>query len=567
SAAVAQSMPNSTDFAVFRKAGIAGLNFAFMGGPNGYHTLEDTPGNLDLRTLQQSGNYALPLARRLANEDLSLLSRHDAAAAVFFNPAGGWEIVYPAAWARPLAVLLVALFLAVAIAGFVRGVVRWGGFSLALVLGVVSLLAAWRAGDWFAVYLPRMHADAGFPGPFMFAPLYAAALECLVAGLTLALWEIGGARWEEIALAGAGAWTVVGVVTAFQLPAASYLGVWPLVPVLVVLGIAFVRRRSPAERTSGASTGATGLLWLGMVPAVFLLAPLLPLLHLALGMSTIGAPAVALVVALATWLLAPVLAPRDPESSGRSARLSLIFLGAGAALGVAGLVTVRYGVEHPRPEWIAYVKDAELAKADWYTPAGTFSALPAVPADPWRSQYLTALPLLSNFPISLPGRGQMSCWMHEAPVVELEAPVAELLGETQEGDSRVLRVLIRSPRGAARVSIEAQAQRISSVRLNGKEMEERTFAAAAGGKIVRAHARIFDARAQRESWNLLYAAPPQEGIELRMAIPRDSPLEIILADISDGLPAIPGQTFSPRPPGVTQQHLADMTVVIKSFAF
>jgi hypothetical protein len=50
-------------------------------------------------------------------------------------------------------------------------------------------------------------------------------------------------------------------------------------------------------------------------------------------------------------------------------------------------------------------------------------------------------------------------------------------------------------------------------------------------------------------------------------VPKGSPLEITLADISDGLPPIPEFTVTPRPPSVTQQQLADMTVVIKSFAF
>ena len=44
-------MPNNTDMTVFKQAGMGGLNFAFSAGIAYYHTREDTPENLDPRTL------------------------------------------------------------------------------------------------------------------------------------------------------------------------------------------------------------------------------------------------------------------------------------------------------------------------------------------------------------------------------------------------------------------------------------------------------------------------------------------------------------------------------------
>ena len=566
SAAVARVMPNSSDFYALRKAGMAGLNFAFIGGPQHYHTLQDTPENLDLRTLQQCGDNALPLARRLANEDLAQLAVKGGPAAVFFNPVGGWELVYPASWARAIGIALLALFAGVAAAGFTRGAVRGAGFLTALVLLLISLVAAWRVGDWFAITLSRLHGESGLPGPFMFSAIYAAAMDCLVAGITLALWEVSGVRRQEIALAGAGAWTALGVATAFRLPAASYLGVWPVVPVLAALGIVFLWRRDASGQWPAA---AYVVMLLAVVPAAMLLGSLLPLLHLSLGMNEPGAPAAAALTALACWLVAAAVAPRG-SSTARGAYLSLILLGAGTVLCAAGVVAVRYNDKHPRPEWVAYVRDADQGKADWYTPAGPFASTPAVPRDPWRVQYVSDRPLLSNFPVMLPGRGQSSAWTHAAPLVELDAPSAELLEETSEGDARVLRVHLRAPGGAARLSIEVHAQRLISLKLDGRDVTERTFSAAAAGRLsggTRTYARLYDPRAQRESWNLMYAAPPEEGLELRIGAPRDSPVEVVLASIADGLPVIPGQTFAPRPASVTQQHLADATVVIKSSAF
>jgi len=561
SSAVAQLMPNSTDFFDFRKAGIAGLNFAFIGGVDNYHTMQDSPANLDLRTLQQAGDYALPLARSLANEDLSRFTARTAPSAVFFNPVGGWEIVYPESWARPLGIIALVLFLGVSALAFARGFVRLGGFAGAVAICVVSLLAAWRIGDWFGLNLPRLHGDGGFPGPYLFQPIYSAALYLLVAGITFALWEIAAVRWEEIAVAGAGVWTVLGTVAAFAQPAASYLLCWPLIPVLIALGLHFATHRNVAEKP-GAS--AAVLVLLGVIPAVLLFGPLLPALHLALGMSAYGAPGQALVIALSLWLLAPVLAPEGKQYGEGVGRLALLVLIAGATVFALGVTTVRYNDHHPRPEWIAYVKDVDRDTAQWFSAADANAPVSSPHMDAWRKQYLGETPAITHFPISLPWRGELLCWTHDAPKLELAAPEAEILSDKTKDGSRVLSLRLRPQQGTARLAIEATAQQISSVVLNGREMRERRFSAATAS-IVTAGGK-YRPRTQRESWNLLYSAPP-EGLELQVTVPEGSPLELTLADVTDGLPAIPSQTFSPRPPSVTQRQLADMTVVIKSFAF
>ncbi len=564
SAAVARLMPNSTDFYVLRRAGLAGLNFAFIGAPQNYHTPQDTPENVDLRTLQQAGSDALPLVRRLADSDLSRLARADGPDAVYFNAFGNWLVVYPMAWARRLAIAVLSLFLAVAAAGFVRRVVRLGAVFLAVVLCVLSLLAAWRAADWMAVYLPRFHAYPANAGPFLYSPVYAFALDCLVAALTFAFWEIGDLRWEELALAGAGVWSAAAMALALRFPEASYLAVWPVVPLLVVLGVAFATH---SRHPGGRSAALTLLACLAAVPAVLLLAPLVPSAHLALGMSVLGAPGQALLVALSLWLLAPVLAPRAPEPSGQLARLSLIFLVAGAAVLALGLATVRYNDRHPRPEWMAYVQNADDSTSQWMSEADTNALSTGLPrVDPWRIQYLTATPITTYAPIPLPGRADMLCWSHSAPQLDLALPAAELLSETRKDSSRELRILLHSPPGTERLTLQAQAHRILALRLNGKEVGQRRAMGPSAGAIV-THGAPFLPRELSEIWSLLYAAPPPEGLEIEVAVPSGSSLQLTVAGISDGLPAIPGSVFSPRPPSVTTRQLADMTVVMKSFTF
>ena len=56
-------MPNDTDFSVSLRAGLPGIDFAFAGERNHYHTPLDSIANLDLGTLQHHGENTLPLLR------------------------------------------------------------------------------------------------------------------------------------------------------------------------------------------------------------------------------------------------------------------------------------------------------------------------------------------------------------------------------------------------------------------------------------------------------------------------------------------------------------------------
>lgn len=59
---VYDQLPNDTDFTVLREAGWWGYDFALLGGAWRYHTPEDTPENLDPRSVQQVGDCVLGLA-------------------------------------------------------------------------------------------------------------------------------------------------------------------------------------------------------------------------------------------------------------------------------------------------------------------------------------------------------------------------------------------------------------------------------------------------------------------------------------------------------------------------
>ncbi|MFM7806670.1 MAG: M28 family peptidase, partial [Planctomycetota bacterium] len=65
-AEIASRMPNSSDLAVFREAGMSGMNFALVGGHEHYHASTDTWSQANLSSLQHQGEIALVAMQALA---------------------------------------------------------------------------------------------------------------------------------------------------------------------------------------------------------------------------------------------------------------------------------------------------------------------------------------------------------------------------------------------------------------------------------------------------------------------------------------------------------------------
>ena len=92
---------------------MGGLNFAFGAGLAYYHTPEDTPENLDQRTLQHQGENALATARHFGRLDLDKTDDDDV---VYTSVLNRFVVSYSKMWALPLALVAACGFLALAMA-------------------------------------------------------------------------------------------------------------------------------------------------------------------------------------------------------------------------------------------------------------------------------------------------------------------------------------------------------------------------------------------------------------------------------------------------------------------
>jgi hypothetical protein len=408
-------MPNDTDFTVSRKAGVAGLNYAFIGHQFEYHSPTSTPATLDQGTLQDMGRQVLATARAVAFS-ASLPARTPDL--VYSQALGGLTLAYPPAigW---LVLLVSALLIVVAV---MRGrrteafpwtdVLRGASAGLFAVVGACAVLhfARLATGSAFGFLEQRFllaQADRWEAAVMLLALgflIFAAAelargrrfiaLLPLAAGLgscgLLALAHGGldkmglglGVMAALLAVASygrpvsrAGAWTgvlLLGLALAIAAqvfaPVAAFVLAWPL-----ALGAGAAAASSLSARKGLAPIAAVALLaalalgWIGGLAHNF---------YLALDMvELLGVPV--LLASLVLWPLA------QPDEGAPPARLvGPILLIAGLAVLVAVRVANPYDARHPKVTNVGYFVDQDTGKAWRYSNTADLT--------PWAASVLTA---------------------------------------------------------------------------------------------------------------------------------------------------------------------------------
>jgi hypothetical protein len=299
-------LPNDTDFTMFKEAGLAGLNFAFIDGYASYHTQFDNLQNLDLMTLQHEGDTALSLTRQLGNDDIT-----EAAAEgdrVYFDIVGRFLLHYPARWATPLALVAALIFITVTAFGIKRKRITFSGVltgSLAVLVCMVSSALIVALAWTLVSSLFGASAINAWPGAFYIGFTTLA----LFTSLALFLW-ISKSTSAESATAGALLWwLLLMVITTLTQPAANYAFMWPLL--FTTIGLAFMLRLK-VERLG--SWHSISVLSLCAAPGVLLFVPVFYLMLLG---ATLRFSAVVMIfIPLLLGLMIPQLKLLAPLSRG-----------------------------------------------------------------------------------------------------------------------------------------------------------------------------------------------------------------------------------------------------------
>lgn len=523
-------MPNDTDLTLFKRAKLEGLNFAFIGRSPSYHTQLDSVENVDERSLQHQGSYALALARRLGDA----AAAPPAGDAVYFSLLNSFVVRYPVAWVLPLVALSALSLLAVVGLGLRRGRLSLSGVALGFAAVPLSMAATWLVVSLAWWLVRATHGESrSMPGETYDSWLYLVSFVALAACVTASLLSLFMRRVSTSDL-WAGAlvfWLALLVPTGLLVPGASYLLTWPLLFSLAGLGLTLFTRERPV-----ASAGRLPILFLGAAVGTILLVPVIHLMSVALTVNSSGL--VMSVVALLLGLFVPQLS----LLAGRGRRLlpaCLLLLSLGFV--AAGAATSGFDRSRPRRDSIFYALNAGTGAAVW--------ASADTQTDAWTSQFIprpARQSLADFFPLRAP-----EMLAAAAPAAPLDGPSVELLSDETRGGVRALRLRISSPRRAPVLSlgVEADAE-VRGTALDGRPID----AAPASGA---------------NRWGLRYFALPAEGIELTLETKSTAPLALKVVDQSYGLPALPGATYTERPDHIIPAALpfGDSTLVSRSYTF
>jgi hypothetical protein len=529
---VYRRMPNDTDLSPWLQAGYAGMNFGAIDGFARYHQPTDTPANADAATVQHMGSYALALARAFAGrEDVVPASAGDA---VYFT-AGPFFVHYAVPVARGLAALAVGLVGIALGVGLRRkrfrpaGVV--GGAATALLAPLLAGLVA--SGVWWAA----AQAHGGALGTQVVRDVLR---KTCVAGIILlgagVAWSaaVGAMRRLRAADLSAGAMVVaaaLAALTAFVLPGASYVFVWPLMA-SAAAWCAIVAWRAVDD----VHPAAIAAHLVAPVVAIFVVVPVALQLGIAFGPA--AAPALAAIGALTAATATPLL---DLLASGRRWIAPASLVAGAVACVVFAAASPPFDAGSPRPDSLVYAIDADH-RAWWLS----FDETP----DEWTGRALSGA-TRARFPALFP-RSSVLAWQKAAPPVALEPPAVEVVSVTREGTQRRIHVHVSLPPATEIAAFDVPPEaHVLSATVQGLPF----------GTVP------------LDGWlELGFFGPPADGLDLVIVVESDRRFRLTAVAQTRGLPRELASALGPRPPDrmpavvyASVVRASDMTLVGSSF--
>jgi hypothetical protein len=536
---VYKRLPNDTDFSEFKRLQTAGLNFSFVGGWERYHTPGDAVSALDGGSLQHHGEAALGLLRRFASIDLGSLKTRDA---VYFSvPLAGIAVHYAAMWALPLAAAAVILWILAVVQARRRRETSIGGILVSVLVAAAFTGAAgflgWRAGRLAGLLHERWLPE----GNVLMSGAYAAAMVGFIAAVWLALYVLLRKVLAPLSIA-CGAlfvWMVAAVLSAWFVPGASYVALWPLLGATVS---AVVMSGARSDAPPGVIRTVAILLF--AVPGMLIVWPLIDALFCTMGLSPESGAAMAVLAALGLGALA---LPIEIVTERRRWWPAGIACVVALALLAVGMSETRYSDQHPRPANLVYVLDADAQKASW--------AARVRRPDPWFAQFLGAEPKTGRPPALVPPwssvDGVPGYLNGGAPAATLPAPDAVLVSAVRTEGGRNVTIRATPAREGHELSIWTNGVPALDVSVDGMRV-----------------AGIPTNRAPDDTaWTLNYLNAPAAGVVVAMTLKGSAPLTVAVVERAFGLPELPGVVISPRPPSLIPVQDGDVTVVRRTYTF
>jgi hypothetical protein len=293
-----KTLPNDTDFSVFIDAGVAGLNFACIDGFGSYHTPADSLDNIDSRTIQHAGSYALALTRHFGELDLD---RGAGGRVVYFDILGKILVRYSQKWILPLTIFVALLLAGIFTYGFLNGRLTLTGIAmgfLALLLSILGSIAVIYAAQPLGVLAP-LAPDASAHNRNYGNSLYVLGPVALTLVTTLGVYalfrKIAGV--QDLTAGGLLWWLLLMTLSSLITPGGSYLFTWPLLFNVIAFGLSLT-----AKNQKTFSWKHSALFSICAIPGGILLTPMVYLVLIGMTLKWSAALMAVVVLLLGTFI-------------------------------------------------------------------------------------------------------------------------------------------------------------------------------------------------------------------------------------------------------------------------
>lgn len=524
-AEVYKLMPNLSDFNEYvRIPDVQGLNFAFLHGPNYYHTGADRTVSLELTTLQHQGDQVLAALRHFGNAPIEVGT---GSAGTYFYTLGLGLVGYPGGMLWPVTLIMVLLLGAFLVPRFRRQELTVSGLLKGLVSSVVLLIVCIVAcALLWLVFDKLVSMDVGpLRHPYR-SEFYFFAFLCFGFGLILGLKEFLLSRLPVSSLIAGGLtlWVILGIVVSVALPGASFLFVLPCL--FVLMGMLTIRE---------IEEGSAMQVWLGTlacVPAMVIYLPLTALLYLCMPFAPLPMPALiagCTVGLLALLLMGPL---HIAVETGHRSFLPKLLLGLGLAIFIGlSALNMRHDAMHPRQESLIFMADLDAGEYSWLSQQQSPKT--------WNGQVLKGQPAFK--PLSKLGpRNRTPVAHYPASAVELPRTQVEVVSQKVEGQSRNLVLRLKPPQQTIVLRVVFEQPFVKAF------LGERAIHSDVG----HLHMRHL----------------PPDGNELRLTVTAGEPLRLRTVAV---IPGFPDNTIDPVPEEVIPysmrtRYLEHSTVIVET---
>ncbi|MCX7923506.1 MAG: M20/M25/M40 family metallo-hydrolase [Clostridia bacterium] len=244
---VYKRMPNDTDFTVFNKLNIKGINLAVLDGFDAYHNELDNVENLSRSSLLHYGHTVTKMAEYMANADADSFSELEIQeSAVYFPFFKGNLSIYSSKLVIPFTIMALCCLMAITIMGLKKKILKFKDilkgslFSLGMIFSVVFLSAIFMK---MVLYVHKVQVKGFTVKGFRYSDIYfgmAAALS-LVVLIFICRWLSVKNNIIGLIYGGFYISAILLMASSIYFPGLSYMFTWPFLVNILALGYIEIR--------------------------------------------------------------------------------------------------------------------------------------------------------------------------------------------------------------------------------------------------------------------------------------------------------------------------------------